>query len=79
MSLKNTLECTQLKRKRARVNAEIDDRRRGMRFGALLFGSLIACAFVSVYLTTNPIVPGLFLGTAAIGGVAAFIKGRNGQ
>lgn len=61
------------------LNAEIDDRRRGMRFGALLFGSLIACAFVSVYLTTNPIVPGLFLGTAAIGGVAAFIKGRNGQ
>ena len=61
------------------LNAEIEDRRRGMRYGAALFGALILCAFASIFVTSNPIVPGLFLGAAAIGGVAAFIKGRNGQ
>jgi uncharacterized membrane protein len=61
------------------LNAEIDDRRRGMRYGAALFLALIVCAFASIFVSTNPIIPGLFLGTAAIGGVAAFIKGRNGQ
>lgn len=58
--------------------AEIDDSRRGMRFGALLFALLIICAFASMFVTESEIVPGLFLGAAAIGAITAFIKGRNG-
>lgn len=58
---------------------EAQDRRRGMRYGAVLYGLLIAAAFASLFVTTNAIVPGLFLGTAAIGGVVAFIRGRNGN
>jgi hypothetical protein len=50
-----------------------------MYLGAGLFGLLIVGAFASLFVTANPIVPGLFLGTAAIGGVVAFIKGRNGK
>jgi uncharacterized membrane protein len=63
---------------REALAAEIADRKRGMQYGAGLFAALILCAFVSLFVTTNPIVPGLFVGTAAIGGIAAFIRGRNG-
>lgn len=58
--------------------AEIEDRKRGMYLGAALFALLIVCGFASIFLTDSEIVPGLFLGAAAIGGVATFIKGRNG-
>lgn len=61
------------------LDAEIEDRKRGMRYGAGLFALLIICGFVSLFVTTNPVVPGLFLGSAVIGGITAFIKGRNGQ
>ena len=63
---------------REALAAEIEDRQRGMRYGATLFGALIFCAFASLFVTENAFVPGLFLGAAAIGGVAAFIRGRNG-
>lgn len=61
------------------VGAEVADRKLGMYLGAGLFGLLIVGAFATLFVTTNPVVPGLFLGTAAIGGVVAFIKGRNGK
>jgi hypothetical protein len=61
------------------VSADVADRKLGMYLGAGLFGLLIVGAFASLFVTANPIVPGLFLGTAAIGGVVAFIKGRNGK
>ncbi|MFV0336095.1 MAG: DUF2335 domain-containing protein [Tropicimonas sp.] len=61
------------------AGAEIADRKLGMWLGAGLFGLLIVGAFASLLITSNPVVPGLFLGTAAIGGVVAFIKGRNGR
>ena len=60
------------------VSAEIKDRNLGMWLGAAIFAMLIVGAFASLFVTSNPMVPGLFLGTAAIGGVVAFIKGRNG-
>lgn len=61
------------------IEAEVADRKLGMYLGAGLFGLLIVGAFATLFVTTNPVVPGLFLGTAAIGGVVAFIKGRNGK
>jgi uncharacterized membrane protein len=58
------------------LEAEVDDRKRGMRFGAGLFGLLIVLAFASLFVTDSEIVPGLFLGAATIGGITAFVKGR---
>lgn len=58
--------------------AEIADRKLGMILGASMFGLLIIGAFAALFVTDSAVVPGLFLGTAAIGGVVAFIKGRNG-
>ena len=60
------------------LSAEIEDSKRGMRLGAGLFALLIAGAFGSLFVTESEIVPGLFLGAAAIGAITAFIKGRNG-
>ncbi|WP_076363071.1 DUF2335 domain-containing protein [Phaeovulum vinaykumarii] len=61
------------------VRAEVADRTLGMYLGASLFGLLIVGAFAALFVTKTPVIPGLFLGTAAIGGVVAFIKGRNGK
>lgn len=58
--------------------AEVEDRKRGMYLGAGLFALLIVSGFASIFVTESEIVPGLFLGAAAIGGIATFIKGRNG-
>lgn len=60
------------------AEAEIDDAKRGMRYGAFLFALLIVSAFASLFVTDSELVPGLFLGAAAIGAVGAFIKGRTG-
>jgi len=57
--------------------AETQDRKRGMYLGAGLFALLILCGFGSIFVTDDAIVPGLFLGAAAIGGITAFIRGRN--
>lgn len=59
------------------LEAEVDDRKRGMRYGAGLFFLLIVLAFASLFVTDSEIVPGLFLGAATIGGITAFIKGRS--
>lgn len=63
----------------AGVKAEISDRKLGMWLGAALFALLIIGAFSALFVTSNAVVPGLFLGTAAVGGVVAFIRGRNGK
>lgn len=61
------------------VNAEVADRKLGMLLGAGIFALLIFGAFAALFVSDSAIVPGLFLGTAAIGGVVAFIRGRNGK
>lgn len=58
---------------------EVDDQKRGMRYGAGLFAMLILAAFGSAALRLHPSVPALFLGAATIGGIGVFIKGRNGK
>lgn len=60
------------------LGAEIDDAKRGMLLGAALFAMLILGAFLSLFITDSEIIPGIFLGAAVIGGVGAFIRGRNG-
>lgn len=61
------------------LRGELADRKLGMISGAILFGLLIVGAFASLFVTTNPVVPGLFLGASVVGGIVAFIKGRNGK
>ena len=56
--------------------AEVADTKLGMWLGAGAFVFLVACALISAIFTQSEIVPGLFLGTAAIGGVSLFIRGR---
>lgn len=56
--------------------AEVADRKLGMWLGASAFAFLIACALASTVLADSSIVPGLFLGAAAVGGVGLFIRGR---
>lgn len=60
--------------------AEIADQRRGMLMGAIVFLSLILGAFLIALWTESEVVPGLFLGAAAIGAVGTFVNGRqNGR
>lgn len=59
--------------------AEVDDRKLGMKMGGILFFLLIAAAFVSALTLKDAVITGLFLTTAAIGGVGLFVKGRNGK
>lgn len=61
------------------LDAEIADRKTGMIAGAILFGCLILGALGALFISASPVAPGLFLGTAAIGGVSFFVKGRNGK
>ncbi|MBT2130353.1 DUF2335 domain-containing protein [Aliiroseovarius lamellibrachiae] len=59
------------------VAAEVADRKLGMWLGAGTFALLIACALLSAIFTDSEIIPGFFLGTAALGGVTLLIKGRS--
>lgn len=61
------------------VEAETRDRTLGMWLGGACFLFLITCALATAVITDSEIIPGLFLGTAAIGGVGLFVKGRNGS
>ena len=61
------------------ADAEIADQKRGMWLGGALFASLIGAALLSALSELGALVVGLFLGAAAIGGVAVFVKGRNGS
>lgn len=56
--------------------AEVADRKLGMWLGAAAFVFLVACALVTALITDSEVIPGLFLGAAAIGGVGLFIRGR---
>ena len=60
-------------------DAEIADRRLGMICGAALFGLLVLAAFVAGVLTGQVGLAAVFMGTAVIGGIGLFIKGRNGS
>lgn len=61
------------------LSAEVWEGRRGMNYGAGIFVLLIVCAAVTNIWTGGVVVPGLFLGAAAIGGVTTLVKGRNGN
>lgn len=61
------------------LDAETSDQRRGMVFGASLFGLLILAALIVALVSRDWKLAGIFLGAAALGGVALFIKGRNGR
>jgi uncharacterized membrane protein len=58
------------------VKCEIVDRHVGMGLGFAAFVLLIVLAYVAG-MADKTILAGLLLGTAAIGGVVAFIKGRS--
>lgn len=58
------------------MNAEINDQRRGMNIGAVVFSALILAAFITAIWTQNEVIVGLFLGAAAIGAVGKFVNGR---
>lgn len=64
---------------RAVLDAEERDQRRGMWLGAGLFAFLIAAALWAALATQSAVLAGVFLGAAALGGIAVFIKGRNGK
>ncbi len=57
------------------VNCEIRDRHIGMGLGFLSFTALVVMAYWAG-MAGNNMLAGLLLSAAAIGGVAAFIKGR---
>jgi len=59
------------------VDAEIADQKRGMYLGAGCLALLLVLALLSAWLTGSEVVPGLFLGSAVLGAVGMFIKGRN--
>ena len=70
----------ELAAEKSALDAKIAGDKRGMNYGASLFALLIACAFGSLFVTDNPIVPGIFLGIAVIGGITKFItRGDNAQ
>ena len=57
--------------------AEVADRKLGMLLGASCLALLLILAFASAVLTGSEVVPGLFLGSAVLGAVGMFIKGRH--
>ncbi len=61
------------------LRAEESDQKLGMILGASLFALLIGAAFYVAIVKGDAVLSGIFLGTAALGGVALFIKGRNGK
>jgi uncharacterized membrane protein len=59
-------------------NAEIADRKLGMMIGGGLFAFLIIAALSTALFTENAALTSIFMGTAIIGGIGLFVKGRNG-
>jgi len=60
------------------IEAEIDDQRRGMRFG---FTALLVILFLAALFGywKMEVVAGLFLGAAVLGAIPVFVLGRNGN
>lgn len=58
------------------LGAEVQDRKLGMLLGACAFALLVLCATVTALYGESEVVPGLFLGAAALGAVSLFIRGR---
>lgn len=57
----------------------IRDQKLGMWIGACLFLFLVISALLVALLTKNAWLAGIFLGTASVGAIGLFIKGRNGK
>lgn len=55
---------------------EAGQRRLGLWLGASTFAALIGGAVLAVVLSAHPAIPGIFLGTAALGGVGLFVGRR---
>ncbi|MGI9250303.1 MAG: DUF2335 domain-containing protein [Pseudohongiellaceae bacterium] len=58
----------------ATLDAMAENTKRGMNYGAGLFLALIICAFGSLFLVDNPIIPAIFLGPMVIVGVMGFVR-----
>ena len=58
------------------VESGIRDKIYGRRYGVFVILVLICIAFASLFVTKSQIVPAIFLGTAAIGGVVEVTRGR---
>lgn len=58
------------------LDAEKSDRDLGMWLGAGAFTLLVVSALISALILESEIIPGLFLGAAALGAVGLFVKGR---
>lgn len=69
----------QMNMERSVLDAEEKDQRLGMLLGAGLFALLILAALWVALVTGNPVLSGVFLTAAALGGLGLFIKGRNGK
>lgn len=64
---------------RSVLDAETRDQKLGMILGAGLFACLIAAGLIVALMYQNVALTGVFLGAAALGGIAIFVKGRNGK
>lgn len=76
ISMAETSQQHHIAMDKAVFTAEVNDRKLGMWLGAGAFFFLVACALVTALVVESEVVPGLFLGAAAVGGVGLFIKGR---
>lgn len=60
------------------VSGELEDQKRGMRYGLVALLIILACAAFFGY-QGEEIITGLFLGTAVLGSIPIFVMGRNGN
>ena len=69
----------QMRMEEKQLDAEIDDQRRGLNWGGWLFALMMVCALIAAVATKSVGITTAFLGVAAMGGIARFIAGRNGE
>lgn len=61
------------------LSAEIADRKLGMKAAVGSLSLLVVSGLIAGVWTGSPGMAAVFLGTAALGAVGAFIRGRNGR
>lgn len=59
------------------LKAETGDGRIGLWIGGAIFALLVACAFCAMMLDKGTLYAGIFLGTAAVGGIAVFVRKKD--